>query len=113
MMTLFFDTRYYVPQSEMHIVPIAWMFVVLLMTVAEATSTQGTLLGAFFTFVLYGLLPLGIVMYVLGTPGRKRARRAAEAAELAAAAAAESAGGDADGRRHAAGARGAAEREEA
>jgi Na+-transporting methylmalonyl-CoA/oxaloacetate decarboxylase gamma subunit len=83
MMTQIFDKRYYVPQSEMHIVPIAWMFVVVLMTIAEATSTQGTLLGAFFTFVLYGLLPLAIVMYVLGAPGRRRARRAAEAAEAA------------------------------
>lgn len=81
MPSLFFDTRYYVSQSEMHIVPIAWMFVVLLMTVAEATSTQGTLLGAFFTFVLYGLLPLSIVMYLLGTPSRWRARKAAEVAE--------------------------------
>lgn len=62
----------------MHIVPIAWMFVVVLMSIAEATSTQGSLLGAFFTFVLYGLLPLAILMYILGTPGRKRARRAAE-----------------------------------
>ena len=66
----------------MHIVAIAWMFVVLLMTVAEATSTQGTVLGAFFTLLLYGVLPLSIVLYVLGTPGRKRARRLAEAAEL-------------------------------
>ena len=62
----------------MFIVPIAWMFVVLLMALAEATSSQGTLLGAFFTFVLYGLLPLAIVMYVLGTPARRRARLAAE-----------------------------------
>jgi mannose/fructose/N-acetylgalactosamine-specific phosphotransferase system component IID len=75
----------------MYIVPIAWMFVVVLMTIAEATSTQGTVLGAFFTFLLYGLLPLSIVMYVLGTPGRRRARRAAEAAEAAADAAAEAA----------------------
>jgi len=83
MMTHFFNTRHYVSQSEMYIVPIAWMFVVVLMTVAEATSTQGTLLGAFFTFVLYGLLPLAIVMYLLGTPSRWRARRAADAAEQA------------------------------
>ena len=62
----------------MHIVPIAWMFVVLLMTVAEATSTQGTVLGAFFTFVLYGLIPLAIVMYLMGTPARWRARKRAE-----------------------------------
>ena len=63
----------------MHIVAVAWMFVVVLMTLTEATSTQGTLLGAFFTFVLYGLLPLAIVLYLMGTPMRRRARRAAEA----------------------------------
>ena len=64
----------------MHIVAIAWMFVVMLMTLAEATSPQGTLLGAFFTLLLYGLLPLSIVLYLLGTPMRRRARRQAEAA---------------------------------
>lgn len=79
----------------MHIVPIAWMFVVLLMAVAEATSTQGTVLGAFITLLLYGVLPLSIVMYLLGTPGRWRARRRAEAAEAAAAASAAAQG---DGR---------------
>jgi hypothetical protein len=84
----------------MHIVPIAWMFVVLLMAVAEATSTQGTVLGAVVTFVLYGVLPLSIVMYLLGTPGRWRARRQADAADAAAL----SEAGDADGRSHAPGA---------
>ena len=64
----------------MHIVAIAWLFVVVLMTLAEATSPQGTLLGAFFTLLLYGLLPLSIVLYLLGTPMRRRARRQAEAA---------------------------------
>lgn len=95
----------------MHIVPIAWMFVVILMTIAEATSSQGTLLGAFFTFVLYGLLPLSIVMYVLGAPGRRRARRAAEAAEDAAAAApsASPSASQGDGGGHAAGDRRAPE----
>ena len=69
----------------MYIVAVAWIFVVLLMAVAEATSTQGTVLGAFFTLVLYGALPLSVVLYLMGTPARKRARRAAEqAAELAA-----------------------------
>lgn len=79
MMTSIFNKRYCVSLYEMHIVPIAWMFVVILMSLAEATSTQGTLLGAFFTFLLYGLLPLSIVMYLLGTPGRRRARQRAEA----------------------------------
>ncbi|WP_460482656.1 hypothetical protein [Comamonas humi] len=41
----------------------------------EATSSQGSLLGAFFTLLLYGLLPLSIVLYVVGTPARKRALR--------------------------------------
>ncbi len=67
----------------MYLVAIAWMYVVLMMAVAEALSSQGTVLGAVFTFLLYGLLPLAIVLYILGTPGRRRARRAAEAAELA------------------------------
>ena len=63
----------------MHIVALGWMFVVVLMTLAEATSTQGTVLGALFTFLLYGVLPLAIVLYVMGTPARGRARRAAAA----------------------------------
>jgi hypothetical protein len=67
----------------MYLIAIAWMYVVLMMAVAEATNANGTVLGALFTFVLYGLLPLGIVLYIFGTPGRKRARIAAEAAEAA------------------------------
>jgi hypothetical protein len=91
----------------MYIVPIAWMFVVLLMTVAEATSTQGTVLGAFFTFVLYGLVPLAIVMYLMGTPSRRRARKLAEAADRPT----DLAGSDGDGSSHAPGAGVAPERE--
>ena len=71
----------------MHIVALAWMFVVVLMALAEATSTQGTVLGALFTFLLYGVMPLAIVLYVMGAPARGRARRAAAAAETETAAA--------------------------
>lgn len=67
----------------MHIVAVAWIFVVVLMAAAEAGSTQGTLLGAFFTLVLYGALPLAIVLYVMGTPARRRARLASERATAA------------------------------
>ena len=63
----------------MYLVAVGWMYVVLLMTVAEATGSNGSLLGALVTFVLYGVLPLSIVMYLLRTPARRRARRAAEA----------------------------------
>lgn len=57
----------------MYLVVIAWMYVVLLMSLAEAFSSQGSLLGALVTLVLYGVLPLSIVVYILGTPARKRA----------------------------------------
>jgi len=72
----------------MYLVAIGWLYVVLMMAVAEALSTQGSVLGAVITFVFYGLLPLAVVMYIMGTPTRRRARLAAEAAEAAAAAAA-------------------------
>jgi hypothetical protein len=41
-------------------------------------SSQGTVLGAVFTFLLYGALPLSVVLYIMGTPARRRARRTAE-----------------------------------
>jgi membrane protein implicated in regulation of membrane protease activity len=63
----------------MYLVAIAWLYVVVMMAAAEATSANGTLLGAFFTFVLYGALPLSVVLYVMGGPARKRRRRALEA----------------------------------
>jgi len=67
----------------MYLVAIAWLYVVLMMAVAEATHAQGSVLGAAFTFLLYGIAPLAVVMYILGTPARRRARRAAEASATA------------------------------
>jgi hypothetical protein len=66
-----------------HLVVIGWLYVVVMMTVAEASSPQGTLLGAFFTLLLYGLLPLALVLYLLGAPGRRRAIKAREMADAA------------------------------
>jgi hypothetical protein len=60
----------------MFLVAIAWMYVVLMVAVVEASSPQGTLLGAVFTLLLYGLLPLGIVLYLIASPARRRMRRA-------------------------------------
>lgn len=67
----------------MYLIAIAWMYVVLMMAVAEALSPQGSVLGALITFVFYGLLPLSVVLYIFGTPMRRRARLAAEAKEAA------------------------------
>ena len=65
----------------MYIVAIAWIYVALMMSVAEATNTNGTVLGAVITFVLYGVGPVALVMYILGTPRRRKAMRALEASE--------------------------------
>jgi len=70
----------------MYIVPIAWIYVVLMMAVAEASNTNGTVLGAIITFILYGVMPVALVVYLMGAPARRRAIKAQEAAELAGAA---------------------------
>jgi hypothetical protein len=67
----------------MYIVVIAWLYVALMMAVAEATSPVGSIIGAFFTFVLYGVGPVALVVYLMGTPARRRAIKAREAAEFA------------------------------
>ncbi|MBW8844467.1 MAG: hypothetical protein JF607_05780 [Burkholderiales bacterium] len=69
----------------MYLVALAWGYVALMMAAAEAVSPQGTIFGAFVTLVLYGVLPLGLLLYILGTPGRKRRRRTAESAAVSAA----------------------------
>lgn len=63
----------------MHLVLIAWAYVVLLMALVEGSSATGTWLGAFFTLVFYGVLPLSIVLYVMATPARRRRRQASRA----------------------------------
>ena len=60
----------------MHIVAVAWIFVVVLVAAAEASAPQGSLLGALVTLLFYGALPLGIVLYLMGGPARRRARAA-------------------------------------
>ena len=62
------------------LVALGWMYVVLMLAVAELMAPNGTAVGAFFTLLGWGLIPLSIVLYVMGTPARKRARQAREAA---------------------------------
>ena len=65
----------------MYLIVIAWMYVVLMMSVAEATHPTGTLLGAFVTFLLYGVGPVALVVYLLRAPARRKAIKTLEAAE--------------------------------
>ena len=63
----------------MYIIPIAWLYVTLMMAVAEATNSNGSILGALITFVLYGVLPVALVVYLMRSPARRRAIRKREA----------------------------------
>ena len=60
----------------MYLVVIGWLYVVLMMSVAEASNTTGTLLGAIVTFFLYGLMPVALVVYLMRTPQRRKAIKA-------------------------------------
>ena len=59
----------------MYIVAIAWMFVVVCMAAVEATTAS--LPGALVTLVFYGLVPLGLLLWLVGTPQRRRNRKGA------------------------------------
>ena len=56
----------------MYIVAIGWLWVVLMMALTEASLTAGIL-----TVVFYGLAPLALLFWLVGTPARRR-RRSAE-----------------------------------
>ena len=65
----------------MHLVALAWIYVVLMMAAGRGAVAQSArVLGAIFTFVLYGVLPLSIVLYVMATPMRRRRAQRAQAA---------------------------------
>lgn len=81
----------------MYLIVIGWLYVALMMAVAEATNTTGSILGAVITFVLYGMVPVSLVIYFMLRPARKRAIKAREAAEAAQQAAAASSQPDAGG----------------
>ena len=63
----------------MYLIPIAWLYVTLMMAVAEATNPSCTVLGALITFVFYGLGPVALLLYLMGGPARRRAIKAREA----------------------------------
>jgi hypothetical protein len=64
----------------MYLVVIAWTYVALMMAVAEANHPNGTLLGAVFTFLLYGMGPVALLIYLMGRSGRRAARQRRQAA---------------------------------
>ena len=72
-------SSYEVPYtSAMYIIAIGWIYVTLLMALTETNITAGIL-----TFALYGLAPLSLLLWILGTPMRRRRLRQAEAVDNA------------------------------
>ena len=51
----------------MYIVAIAWLYVTLMMALTEPSIIAGIL-----TFVFYGLLPCALLLWLIGTPQRRR-----------------------------------------
>jgi hypothetical protein len=54
----------------MYIVAIGWIYVVLLMSFTEPSIWAGMA-----TLFFYGIAPLALVLYVVGTPARRRRRK--------------------------------------
>lgn len=63
----------------MYIVAIAWIYVVFMMSAAEQSVIAGIM-----TFMLYGVLPLSVILYLIGVPQRKRRREETEKMQCAA-----------------------------
>ena len=57
--------------ERMYIVAIAWLYVTLMMAI-----TENSVVGGVLTFVFYGLAPLGLFLWVFGTPARRRRKLA-------------------------------------
>jgi membrane protein implicated in regulation of membrane protease activity len=55
----------------MYIIAIAWIYVALLAAAAETT-----VIGAILTFIFYGLAPLSLFLWLVGTPRRRSRQRA-------------------------------------
>ncbi|MCO5398658.1 hypothetical protein [Ralstonia soli] len=60
----------------MYIVAIAWLYVVLMMSLTEQSWIAG--IG---TFAFYGVAPLSLFLWIVGSPARKRRRKAQEASQ--------------------------------
>ena len=55
----------------MYIIAIGWLYVSLMMAAAEATSSNGSLLGAMFTLIGYGLIPVSLLIYFMQRATRR------------------------------------------
>jgi len=67
------------PESSSHtvyIVAIGWLYVVIMMAATEKSFLSGAV-----TLLCYGILPLGLFLWVAGTPQRRRRAASRDAAD--------------------------------
>jgi bacteriorhodopsin len=57
----------------MYIIVIAWIYVVFMMAITETSVVAGIM-----TFLLYGVLPVAILVYLMDSGRRRRKRKAQE-----------------------------------
>lgn len=50
-----------------YLIAIAWIYVVLYMAI-----TESSLIAGIMTFVFYCIIPLGLILYIMRSPARKR-----------------------------------------
>ncbi|MBI3530273.1 MAG: hypothetical protein HY067_20190 [Betaproteobacteria bacterium] len=60
----------------MYIVAIGWLYIVIMMAVTEPDFMSGAM-----TLLCYGILPLGLFLWILGTPQRRRRAASGHAAD--------------------------------
>lgn len=63
--------------APMYIIAIGWLWVALMMAIMEPNVVAGVL-----SFTFYGLLPCLLLLWLLGTPARRRRLAAREQASL-------------------------------
>jgi TRAP-type C4-dicarboxylate transport system permease small subunit len=61
----------------LYLIAIAWIYVVLLMSLAESSLIAGIM-----TFIFYCVIPLSLVLYILRSPARKRQIKEREKAQI-------------------------------
>lgn len=59
----------------MYLIAIAWLYVVIIVSVSD-----DTVLGGLLTFLFWGLFPLTLFLWLFGTPARRRRRLERQAA---------------------------------
>lgn len=59
----------------MYLIVIAWLYVTLMMAIAETASPSGTLLGALVILLFYAAIPLSLLLYCYVRILRKRNSR--------------------------------------